>query len=598
MSTLKLKKPESDTMFVQYSQMDNHASEIENFLSRGGRVFIRQEMEMSADSSNRGSTWENMKMLPTGEPMPLRIINSITGDSDKTEQEFDRSIINAEAWVKYVEDAFVGSAIDRLAGRVAGRGFNISSHIYELQEFIDEIVDSPINELYSSYLGYAIRKMVEYELFLRCTIHNDGFVEFDVIEPKDITGMGSTNLTTTGIIPHKTKATLPVWYRVRKPKSGTQVSNDFTLIPSIYHVYMPDLAKMYTEEDLKSFGATVTPVNEILEKRSGGAVRYSTFVMSWRNGVKEIIRNVSKLRTIFEPLEDYKQNKKWRSEYMKALTSYFIFYEFEDKMSWYRWQALSDEKKRETGLLQPLRPADRLLLPPGVKGTIQNPNLPKLSGDDEDLLKWMATAANTPYDIFASDSKGPTYASTKSSRPFYMDYINDWQGWTETFFVMDFFRFVFWVKSKLDKRFKFYYPQEVCVGFKNKKPVFETKKIPAYKLISCNFPASQETALQDVANGVLGSKRGDLTWHLGISKKTEAQKLGIQNYEVELMKRAQEEKTYPDDLVSNVGNSDMVGQQGKDVNPDGTPKKTNPDGTPVKKELKPKEGDTKKVPAK
>jgi hypothetical protein len=585
---LKMKKPDDDTMFVNYQEMDNHSAEIESFLDRGGRVIIRDSI--AADSGSGISTWQNQQILPTGAPLPERIIQGMVGASDKTEDEWDRTAINDAAWDKYIKDAFVGSAIDRLAGRVAGRNFGITSHVYEIQEFIDELVESPINELYSSYLGQVTRKMVEYELFLRCTIHDDGFTEFDVIEPKDING--DTGLAYHGIVPHKTKATLPTWYRVRKSISPKDKTQEYELIPSIYHTYMPDLAKMYTEKDLQTCNATPVPVNDILSKRSKGFVKYGQYVLSWKHGVKEILRNVSKLRTIFEPLEDYKQNKRWRSDYMKALTSYFIFYEFEDKMAWYRWQALSKEKKAETGLLQPLRPADRLLLPPGVKGTIQSPNLPKLSGDDEDLLKWMATAANTPYDIFASDSKGPTYASTKSSRPFYMDYINDWQSTTEMFYVMDFFRFAFWVKSKLDKRFKFMYPVEICTGFKEKKPVFETKKIPVYKLISCNFPISQETALDTVANGVLGSKRGDLTWHLGISKEMQAKKLGIQDYRIELKKRAEEENTYPDDLVSNVGNSDMVNvqQNGGDGTNDKSPKgDMQPNGKPMDKTLKPKQ---------
>jgi len=531
--------------------MEANEPAIESFLEKGGRVIVRE-------AATGSSTWQNQTGLITPLPVPLRIVQSMAGESDKTESSFDRTTINDEAWKKYCEDAFVGSAIDRLAGRVMGRGFNISSHIYNIQEYIDELVDSPINELYSSYLGMGIRKMTEYELFLRCSIHNDGFIEFDVVEPNDIAGSGNLK---HGILPHKTKATLPLWYRVKKHQNLalTTVSNaEYELIPSIYHVYMPELANTYTDAELKGFAATPISKDPALEKRSKGSVLYRQYILSWRHGVKEILRNVSKLRTIFEPLEDFKQNKRWRSDYMKALTSYFIFYEFTDKMSWYRWQSLTPEKKRETGLLQTLRPGDRLLLPPGIKGTIQNPNLPKLSGDDEDLLKWMATAANTPYDIFASDSKGPTYASTKSSRPFYMDYINDWQGFTETFFIMDFFRFAFWVKSKLDKRFKYLYPIEVCTGWNNREAKFETKKIPAYKLISCNFPASQEINLGDVANGVLGSKRGDLTWHLGISKEAQAEKLGIQNYKKQLMKRAEEEKMYPKELVSNVGNSDMV----------------------------------------
>lgn len=553
-----IRKEVSDLMMINYQDIDSHASDIENFLDRGGRVIVREPISASSVGT---STWQNQGVLDNGTFMPLRIVQSITGESDKTEQEYDRTTINNEAWKKYKEDAFISSAIDRLAGRVFGRGFGISSHIYEIQEYIDELVESPINELYSGYLGFGIRKMVEYELFLRCTIHIDGFIEFDVIEPDDIKGIG--DYCKHGIVHHKTKKTMPVWYRVKRTGlannlKGSVTDSDFELIPSIYQVYIPEFSDVYSVEELKGLNAIVPKKDDALFRKSKGNIKYKQYILNWKHGVKEIIRNVSKLRTIFEPLEDYKKNKRWRSDYMKALSSYFIFYEFEDKIAWYRWQALTADKKRETGLLQPLRPADRLLVPPGIKATIQSPQLPKLSGDDEDLLKWMATAANTPYDIFASDSKGPTYASTKSSRPFYMDYINDWQGFTEQFFIYDFFRFAFYVKSKLDKKFKYSYPVEICKGFKNKKPVFEMKKVPAYKLITCTFPDSQETALADVANGVLGSKRGDLTWHLGVSKKLQAKKLGIQNYQVELMKRAEEENQYPEDLVSNVGNSDMV----------------------------------------
>jgi len=548
-----------EIMVVDSNTIEENVSSIENYLQRGGKLIIRRELTSDdiVALGNSPSTWQPQNLITNQATLsPTRIVQSISGDGDKTEGEWDRERINTEAWIKYVQDAFVSTSIDRLVGRIVGHGFKICSHIVEIQDWLDEVFDNPLNELYSAFQGYVVRKLVENELFLNFTVHDDGFSEIDVIEPSLIVG-GNNTICSNGVVVHPTKRTMPLWYRVKVPTNLGQ-SSEHILIPSSYIAYMPELNSVYSRNQLESLGARIIPINEKIKDKSKGKLLYNRYVLSWRSSVKELRRNVSRLRTLFEPLEDYKQVKRWRSDYMKALATYFIFFEFEDLKSWLRWLALSPEEKRNTGITQPLRPADRLLLPPGIKATIQNPQLPKMSGDDQDLLKWMATAANTPYDVFSSDVQGATYASSKASRPFYMDYIDDLQGMTEIFFKEDFCKLIFHFKIALDRKFKAKYPMKKCVDFVNKKPVFEEKKYPPHKFISIIFPQSQEINTTDTANAYLGSKRGDLTWHLGASKKMIATKLGIPDYESELRRRAEEEDKYPDEFVSNQGNSDMV----------------------------------------
>ena len=513
------------------------ASEVTQHLDNGGSIKIVQSI----------TPWQKQDPVNTSVVASslygTMVSSYVDSQSDKNESGFDRKRINSEAWKKFNENPFVRRSINDVVGRVTGEEFGFFSRVRDIQEWMNTIIYDVRNELYKAWDGYVARKLVETELFLALTIdETDGFVEVDVVEPGLIDG--TTDFCTGGIVTHPTKTTLPIYYNVKL--TDTNGYNKDVLIPSIYTAYLPNIEESVAGK-LNGLGTPPKASKEVKAKTKG-KLKYRTYIVSWHHGIREIIRTVSDLRTIFEPLEDYKEAKKWRFEYMKALCSYFIFYEFEDVKSWLRWLALTDEQKRSTGLGQPLRPADKLFLPPGVKGTIQNPQIPSLSGQDEDLLKMISSGMRQPYDMLSGDLKGPTYASVKGSRNPYLDYISDLRNTAEQFFVHDFWKAVFYIKACFDKSYSQYKIKEV-VGFKNKKEVSETVTYKPEQLIDAVFPQSSSVDVQSVANAMLGSKRGSLSYHLGISKEMIANRLGINNFYGALLKGATERANIPEDLL-------------------------------------------------
>jgi len=556
----KMKKPVKNTakmakippLMVKYDSInDRTAEKVLNHLGKGGVVNVIQS---AAWSPNYDPTIKNS---PTSYVIPQAFYGYQA--RSKEESKWDRATINATAWDKYIKDAFVRTSIERIVGRITGEGFQFYSENWKINRWIDRIVYDVRNELYSSISGFVTRKLVESELFLKLTVHeDDGFVEVDIIEP----GM------VEDIIAHKRKNNLPLFFKVRTDPKEAAKGSGYVFYPSVYVGYLPKLALEY--DQTKGFDPKDVEQNPDVKKKSRNKLLYRSYVLNWRFGVKEMDRYVSSLRTVFEPIEDYKEAKEWRFEYMKAISSFFIFYQFEDQKTWVRWLALPEEKKKETGLAQPLRPADRLFCPPGVKPLLLNPNLPRLSGEDEDFLKWISGGLRQPYDITSSDIKGPTYASVKGSRTPYLDFISDVRDMARNFFINDFWKFIFFTKGCFDRYFVDMTVRE-AVEFKAKKPKFRDVVKRPESLIKVSFPMSAEVDMLNVANASLGSKRGSLTYHLGTPKSLTADKLGIGDYHNQLLYRATEEERYPEEYVKvdeNVeGNAGAQPQDKKSTEP-------------------------------
>jgi hypothetical protein len=514
--------------------------EITNHLDQGGTIQIKQAMgPWQAENTSTPATISRRDMVP-------RAFSYVDATEVKQEDSYSRTKINSEAWKKYILDPYVSRSMNDLVGRVCGEDFGFWSKEYQIQTWLDEIIYDVRNELYGAWDGHVIRKLVENELFLTFTVDStNGFVEIDVVEPGLIEGDDNINME-GGFIFHPRKRTLPVYYRV-KNVVNSNVQN-YLVIPSIYCAYLPGLEKDILKSKATGIEWDTLQVDPAVEAATGGKLKYKTYMVSWRTGVREIRRAVSNLRTVFEPLEDYKEAKKWRFEYMKALCTYFIFYSFEDVKSWLRWAALSDEQKRATGLAQRLNPADRLFLPPGVEAKIQNPQIPSLSGQDEDLLKMISSGIRQPYDMLSGDLKGPTYASIKGSRTPYMDYISDLREMVRRFYRYDFWKGIFFIKSKFDSKFEYFSYKEV-VGFKEGK---EDKKYVTYHpedLVEMTFPQSSNEDIAANANALLGSKRGSVSYHLGIAKEDISRKLGFNNFHRSLLKSATERLQYPEEVL-------------------------------------------------
>ena len=168
---------------------------------------------------------------------------------------------------------------------------------------------TPRNRLYTFWSKYTGRAIVEGELFLCLTVHRDGFIEVDFIDPSNIAGGGED-----GIIYHPNKATLPLFYYVTPPTNTSKTNNGAILVPSIFVAYYPELVKV--AEDLSK---------DLLKDSKGNGYSklggFKRFIVSWdRSFITR--RNVSYLRTIIEWLNQYETLKQYEIDHKKSAGAY------------------------------------------------------------------------------------------------------------------------------------------------------------------------------------------------------------------------------------------------------------------------------------
>jgi hypothetical protein len=70
--------------------------------------------------------------------------------------------------------------------------------------------EDPGNRLYHFWPKFVARAVIDGELGIILTLHPDGFVEVDYLDPQSLNNSKGT--TETGIIFHSTKTTLPLYY--------------------------------------------------------------------------------------------------------------------------------------------------------------------------------------------------------------------------------------------------------------------------------------------------------------------------------------------------------------------------------------------------
>ena len=88
-----------------------------------------------------------------------------------------REKLQRVCWNKFNQNPFVGTAVRGQVGRLTGLGFDISSEIAEIQEAVQETELDPRNRLYSYWTKYVGRSIIEGELFLLLTVHDNSFIE-------------------------------------------------------------------------------------------------------------------------------------------------------------------------------------------------------------------------------------------------------------------------------------------------------------------------------------------------------------------------------------------------------------------------------------
>ena len=441
----------------------------------------------------------------------------------------DFSNFQKVCWKKFQENPQINSHVRDYMGSLTGYGFGFYSAVSQIQDVLDEIVEDPRNELYRNISKYVARSEVQGELFLSLTLHEDGFVEVDFIEP--------TKISSDGIIQHPNKKTMPLAYKVTVDKN---TGTDTVCIPSIYIAYYPDLLKLVKDKITDSEFEKST--NRKYKKIGG----FKRFIVSWDRGYLTN-RNVSHLRTTLEWINHYENLKKWEIDHKKSSGSYLWVVKMEDAKAFRTWLKMTDEDRAATGLTAKKTPGGTLILPPGISITCENPKLSSISDQDTDIMTMVTSGLNRPEDMVTGKSSGSTFSGVKATRGPQSDRIQDEIAYFERFLIFDFWRHIFYLKSIADSSFKLEYNVMEAVSFSDDGvPKMKKVKKKAHKLITVNFPVSEVQDLEGKAKAYLGVKHPSLVETLGIPRAEIAKRLGFPSYIKNRLQFETEEKTLPD----------------------------------------------------
>jgi hypothetical protein len=271
---------------------------------------------------------------------------------------------------------------------------------------------------------------------------------------------------------------------------------------------------------------------------------------------------------VLEWLNYYENLKKYEIDHKKSSGSYVWVVTITDPKAYRLWVSLSAEEKRKTGIMAKKTPGGTLVLPMGMELKAINPQLPRISDSDTDILHMVTGGLNEPEDVTSGQSKG-TFASVKASRGPMSDRMSDEIAYFERFLRYDFYRAVFFLRSAVTS-FPSTFKRREAVDFKNKKAKFKDIERKPHELIEIAFPVSEVNDAETRAKAYLGVKHGSVYDTLGVSNKTIAEKLGIGNYRRERLQQATEEDRYPELIPT----EDAESAQEKKIEPG---KKAKPD---------------------
>jgi len=478
---------------------------------------------------------DELAALSFSMPWQMDVSESTQTDADGFVEDatsYSREELQKTCWLKFNKSPHVNTAVRGQVGRLTGFGFEISSDIQEIQEAIVETEYDPRNRLYDNWTKYVGRAIIEGELLQMLTVHKDGFVEVDFIDPGIVTGGGED-----GIIYHPNKTTMPLFYFIQFDSSRNPV-----LVPSIYIAYYPELIKIAKSSGNFVEGYTKDSKNSAnVYNKLGG---YQRFIVAWDKSFVTK-RNVSHLRTIIEWLNHYENLKKYEIDHKKSAGSYLWVVTVEDAKSFRTWLSLSDEDRRKTGIMAKKTPGSTLVMPPGMTMEAKNPKLPTISEEDTDILHMVTGGLNEPEDISTGQSKG-TFASVKASRGPMSDRVSDEMAYFERYLKFDFYRAVFHLKSKVSD-FPETFKIKEAVDFDDKQePVFkDLDKKPEF-LIGVTFPVSEVNDAETSAKAYLGVKHGSVNDVLGVPNSVIARKMGLGNYRKMRLLDCEEKEKFPE----------------------------------------------------
>ena len=464
----------------------------------------------------------------------------------------DRDQLQKECFTKFHSNPHVNTSVRGMVGRLTGLGFGTScGEVYKIQQAIEEIELDQRNRLYNYWPKWIGRYNIEGELFLCFTVHIDGFVEVDFVDPGVIAHGGEAN---SGIIYHPSKPTMTLFYNIKKTGDkakkmvgGSTKDKLSEQIPSIYIARYPDLVSLAAKHD--DFYASLqgnSKNKSIKFKKTGG---YHRFIVGWDRGLMTR-RAVSYLRTVLEWLNHYETLKKYEIDHKKASGSYVWVFSFEDVKAFRTWLTLSDDEKRKTAVGSKLTPGGRLILPPGMTVKAESPTLPQIKDEDTDILQMVASGLNEPSDVLTGTSSG-TFSSVKASRGPFSDRVSDEIAFFDRFLKHDFWGNIFYLKSVIGD-FPPLFKVQRAIRFENKKPVFKNVDKRPELLIQISYPTSDLIDIEARARGLLGVKHGPMSEQLGVSNKWVAERVGVGNYDTARLDKATEEEMYPE-LVYEAG---------------------------------------------
>ncbi len=468
-----------------------------------------------------------------------------------------RQELQVECWEKFNANPQTNTAVRGVVGRICGYDFETTSEISEIQEVIEQIELDPRNRLYNYWPKYVARAFVEGELFLIATCHPDGFIEIDFLDPENVSNKGDDD---TGIIFHPRKKLMPIFYNISDDPGGQIVEQ----IPSIYVARFPSLVSDATSHvDYSRSLQQSSRSRKKAFRKTGG---YNRFVIAWDRGFCTR-RTVSYLRTTLIWLNHYENLKKYEIDHKKSSGAYTWVFSFEDVKSFKRWLQMSDADRAKTGIMAPIVPGSRLMLPPGMKVDAKNPQLTNISESDTDILQMASSGLNEPMDVMQG-SLNSTFASANASRGPMSDRTSDEIAYFDRFYINDFWGNIFFLKHAMGK-FAEFFPVEEAYAFKNGEPMFKKIKRRPERLIQVNYPTSETIDLEARVRAVAGVKHGPLSESVGIPQSMAAGKIGFGGYGRGRLRKATEDKKYPP-LVYSVDAESL--QETKE----GEPKKSEP----------------------
>jgi len=462
--------------------------------------------------------------------------------TEKEETPDTRKQLQDECWNKFHRNPQINTSVRGLQGRIAGKGFETTSEVKEVQEVIEEIELDPRNRLYNYWPKYVGRSNVEGELFICLTCHyRTGFIEVDFVDPANIDQDGDDD---TGIIFHPDKTTMPLFYNVSK---NGNLNSDYDQIPSIFIARYPELLSVARKHD--DFKLKYQKRSRSRAKAFNKFKGYYRFIISWDKGFITR-RATSYLKTTIQWLNYYEMLKKYEIDHKKSSGAYLWVFQIESPKDFRLWLSMTDDERKKTGIAAKKTPGSSLVLPPGVTLECVNPQLASIRDQDTDIMQMAISGLNEPEDVTTGVAKG-THASIKASRGPMSDRISDEIAYFDRFAKHDFWGSVFFLKYSMGFFREFVKVRE-AVGFKKgtgedaePEPVFENVKKRPEQVIDISYPTSEIIAFDSRAKGLLGVKHGPISDTLGVPNKSIATALGFGGYGRDRLRKATEEDRYP-----------------------------------------------------